>query len=386
MGATALLETNALGAEPGAEARVRIKVQNTGQVVDEFSLQVLGDSAPWSTVAPPTMRLFPGQEEVATVTFRPPRAAQVAAGPIPFAVRVQSREDPQGSVVEEGVFTLGSFAEASAELVPKNSRGSRSAVHEVAVDNRGNGQMQASLSAGDQDKLLNFSFNPTSLVVAPGTAGFARLRVRPRQTFWRGSPKSRQFQVSIEPAGQPPIRLDGTMVQGPLLAPWMIPVALGAIAALIVVALLWFLAVKPGIESVARNAVATPAASTGGGGGGGGGGKSPAPATAAPPSNSSAGGINFAQRLAPSGGGQYKLPANTTLYVTDLFFNNPASENGQVSLQRDGVSLLVENLQNFRDLDYHFVTPIQLNPGQTIALAGSCAQCSVLVSGYEKTS
>jgi hypothetical protein len=37
-------------------------------------------------------------------------------------------------------------------------------------------------------------------------------------------------------------------------------------------------------------------------------------------------------------------------------------------------------------VDYHFVTPIQVNPNQTVALQGGCKACSVLVSGYEKTS
>jgi hypothetical protein len=82
----------------------------------------------------------------------------------------------------------------------------------------------------------------------------------------------------------------------------------------------------------------------------------------------------------------YKAPAKITLFITDLVFNNPSSENGPVSLQRDGVDLLDENLSNFRDLDYHFVTPIQVNSNQTIKLTGSCSHCSVLVTGYETTS
>lgn len=385
----AILENKAIAAQPGGEASVRIKVQNTGTVVDEFSIEVLGDPAPWATVTPPSLRLFPEHEDVAIVTFRPPRSAQVAAGQIPFAVRVQSLQDPQGTMVEEGMLTVGVFAEATAELIPRNSRGSRHGTHEVAVDNRGNAQMGASLTAADQDKLLDFKFNPASLAIAPGTSGFARLRVQPRQRFWTGQPKSRAFQVRVLPEGQPDIALDGTMVQGPLLASWMVPAALGAVALLIAATLLWFLAVKPGLESVARNAVITPspAAQGGGGGGGGGGlGHSPTPASPSAPSNSPVGGTNFSQRLAPPSQGQYKLPPNTTLYITDLVFNNPDSEQGSVSLQRDGVSLLVENLSNFRDLDYHFVTPIQINPNQTVQLSGGCKSCSVLVSGYEKTS
>jgi hypothetical protein len=383
VGAIASLESRSVSVEPGNVASVRVKVQNSGNVVDEFTVDVLGDAASWAAPTPPTVRLFPGMEEVITVTFSPPRTAQTRAGEVPFAVRIQSREDPEGSTVEEGALTIGEFAEATAELIPRNSRGSRHGTHEVAVDNRGNARMQAALTAGDQDKQLDFRFSSTTLSLAPGTAGFARLRVRPHQIFWRGQPKSKAFQVRVQPDGRQPIALDGTLVQGPLLAGWMVPAALGAAALIVAAALLWFLAVVPAVKSVARDAVITPSPVAAGGGGGGGGGHSPTPA-ATPPANSSAGGIDFSQRLAP-GQNQYKSPATTTLYITDLVFNNPSSENGQISLTRDGVSLLVENLSNFRDLDYHFVTPIQVNPNQTIALAGGCSACSVLISGYEKT-
>jgi hypothetical protein len=386
VGVIASLENKLVAVDPGGVAGVRVKIQNTGQIVDEFAVDVLGDAAPWASVAPPTVRLFPNTEELVTVTFRPPRTAQTHAGDIPFAVRVQSREDPQGSTVEEGSLAVGTFAEATAELIPKNSRGSRSGVHEVAVDNRGNAPMDATLSAGDQDKQLDFRFSPASMAITAGTAGFARLRVRPRQTFWRGQPKSRAFQVRIQPDGRQPITLDGTLVQGPLLAPWMVPAAIGLVALLIAATVLWFLAVKPGIESVARNAVITPSPVGGGGGNPGGkGGSSPTPGSTATPSGSSALQIDFSQRLAP-GQNQYKVPLKTTLFITDLVFQNPGSESGNVeSLQRDGVTLLSENTDNFRDLDYHFVTPIQVNTNSTVALQGSCKACSVLVSGYEKT-
>ena len=390
MGALASLESRNVSVEPGNVGTVRAKIQNTGQIVDEFVVDVLGDASSWASSAPPFVRLFPGQEEVVTITFRPPRDANVRSGDLPFAVRVQPRTDPQGSTVEEGIVSVGAFVEAGAELIPHNSRGSRSGVHEVAVDNRGNGSLQATLSAADQDKQLDFKFSPAAIVVGAGTAGFARLRVRPKQTFWRGSPKSRPFQVRVEPAGKPPINLDGTLIQGPLIGPWVLPTTLGLIAAIVVVALLWFLAVKPGIESVARNAVISPspvAAVNGGGGGGGGGGKSPSPTATTAPTAPAGSGINFSQRLSPAGPVvAYKSPAKTTLFITDLVFNNPQSENGPVSLQRDGVDLLDENLSNFRDLDYHFVTPIQVNPNQTVRLAGSCKSCSVLVTGYETTS
>ena len=388
MGATANLETKTLSVQPGGEASVRIRIQNSGTVVDEFMLQVLGDAAAWTTATPPTVSLFPGNDQIATITFRPPKTSQTRSEQIPFGIRVQSREDPAGSVVEEGTVSVGVFGDTTAELIPRNSRGSRSVTHQVAVDNRGNGPIQVGFTAGDQDKLLEFAVKPASLIVTPGAAGFARVQVRPRQLFWRGAPKSKAFQVLVQPEGQPPIVLDGSVVQGPLLAPWMIPAGAAVVALLIAAVLAWFLLLKPAIVSAARDAVVTPPSSQGGGG-------NPAgttPGASAPPTSSTTNAGDFSMRLSQSGPVSYKVPPATTLSITDIVFQDPegspGTSHGTVTLERDGVALLVENLDNFRDLDYHFVTTITLNPGQTLSLVTNCPSgCpagSIYVDGYQR--
>jgi hypothetical protein len=389
VGATANLETKTISVPPGGEASVRIRIQNSGTVVDEFTLQVLGDAASWATATPPVVSLFPGNDAIATITFRPPRTSQTRSGQIPFGIRVQSSQDPAGSVVEEGAVSVGTFADTTAELIPRNSRGSRGATHQVAVDNRGNGPLNVAVSAGDQDKLLELTPRPASLVIAPGTAGFVRLHVRPRQMFWRGQPKSRAFQVLVQPEGQPPITLDGSLVQGPLLAPWMIPAAAGAAALLIAAVLAWFFLLKPAIQTAARDAVATPPAGQGGSGNPTGG---STPGATAAPTGSTTNAGNFSMRLSGSGPSSYKVPPATTLSITDIVFQDPESSpgtsKGTVTLERDGVALLVENLDNFRDLDYHFVTPITLNAGQTLSMVTNCPSgcpaVSIYVDGYQR--
>ena len=62
MGASVTLVTPAVSVEPGGTVTVAVKVRNTGTVVDEFVLDVLGDAAGWATVAPPAVNLFPGAE------------------------------------------------------------------------------------------------------------------------------------------------------------------------------------------------------------------------------------------------------------------------------------------------------------------------------------
>jgi hypothetical protein len=70
-------------------------------------------------------------------------------------------------------------------------------------------------------------------------------------------------------------------------------------------------------------------------------------------------------------------PSAGTLSITDLVFSNPTGASGDLTLQRvssaGATKLLVLRLDNFRDLDYHFVTPITIHAGETLALVANCS-------------
>src|SRR6266511_26209 len=127
MGVTAHLNNPHLGVEPGGETACEVQVRNAGSVVDQFTVDVVGFARDWAVIEPPTINLFPGAEATARVLFRPPRSSEVQAGPVPFGVRVLSREDPRGSVVEEGVVDVAPFADLKVELVPSGSTATTSA-------------------------------------------------------------------------------------------------------------------------------------------------------------------------------------------------------------------------------------------------------------------
>ena len=119
---------------------------------------------------------------------------------------------PAGSTVEEGTVTVGPFQDPFAELVPRTSRGSRSASHDLAVDNRGNVRLNAEVEAADVDRHLQFDVKPPGVVVEPGMAQFAKVQVKPVKRFWRGSPKTRPFQLVVRSEGAPPVTLDGALL------------------------------------------------------------------------------------------------------------------------------------------------------------------------------
>jgi hypothetical protein len=403
MAATATLASKAVTVTPGGEAVTEVRIRNSGTVVDQFTLEVLGDASAWAIVEPTVVPLFPGAEAVARVRFKPPKSSSVLAKAIPFAVRVKSREDARASLVEEGVVEVGPFNDTSAELIPRTAKGRSQARAQLALDNRGNVRISARLTAADPDRKLNFTITPPALTVEPGTASFASIRINPRQRFLTGPPKLAPYKVNVHQDGLPTITVDGSIQQEGLIPPWLLPAVIGLAALLLVLAILWFFILKPSISSAAKDAVApqtsslqqqvntlkaaNPAPATGGGG-----------ATGANPVK----GDVWSSRLAVNSKASpaqlesaVTVPQGGGLAVTDLVFENPNGNSGTIYLVRREANkpdqvLLVLRLENFRDLDFHFVTPLVFKESQTMTLScspdpsGSLCDASVYYSGYFK--
>ncbi len=212
-GVAAFLSERELRVEPGSEVRCQIRVRNTGPIVDQFSVRILGDPAAWASIEPNIVNLYPAGEETVHVVFRPPRTPRVVAGPRSFQLQVSSKESPTSSAVDGGTVEVGAFYEVSSKLVPTNSEGRLQTTHELIVDNGGNAPVNAVLSASDPDRALAFSIVPAVVSVMPGSQRHARVQVRPRRSLFTGTSKTHPFEVLSEPEHGGRNKVDGTMVQ-----------------------------------------------------------------------------------------------------------------------------------------------------------------------------
>lgn len=441
MGASASLDRLELSVEPGQQVSAQLRVRNNGTVVDQFGFEALGAGAAWIEVEPEFLSLFPDAEGTVTVFFRPPRSPNVAPGPTPFGIKVVSSEDASGSTVEEGVITVGQFADRTVELYPLTSRGRRKGRFEVAVDNRGNAPISVSFAGSDPENACRYDFAQPSLVVEPGTAHFTKFEVIPHDRFWKGPPKSHQFQVVVtetarqaalpEPqmAGPPglappqpgtvpaptpasaaapaPQTVNGTLLQESMLPPWLIKAVIALIALILLLWILWITLFKPTVESAAKDAVAAPLSSlsakvdalspAGGGGGGGatttttagggGGGATTTTSSTLPgtPTTVPAGGFvspfgNPADFQLGLGAGfvsagaaaDFTHPFTASFALTDVVLQNPHGDTGLVEIKRGTNVLLQSALENFRDLDLHFVAPYMFKNGESITMTVTC--------------
>lgn len=413
MGAAASLSNATLSVDPGGEATAELTVRNVGTVVDQFTFEMHGDAREWIRVEPSSVSLLPGGEGTVTLHASPPRTPGVTAGTVPFGVRVVSSEDPEGSVVEEGTLEIGAFTDLSAELLPRTSRARRRARHEIAFDNRGNQRVNATLVGVDPDELLDFRFDPPAFVGEPGTATFGKMTVAPRRRFWRGNPQTHPFQVLIQPDVEEPLLLDGTLLQEAVLPKWLPKALLGVLLLALASAVLWQTVLKPTVENSARaaaveaaeEAAAEQAAAIE---------QAQQDATAAQAAADEAAAAaeqvvedpegavaeaaeEAAERFIAERGDlgepfdfrlpedprsiaagateteSFEVPEGQVLSLTDIVLQNPSGDQGLLRVQRGEDDVLIEvRMENFRDLDYHFVSPVVFREGQQVVLSVSC--------------
>lgn len=232
--------------EPGGTGTAQVRVRNTGQVVEEFRLELIGPVAAWAVVEPALLRLFPGDEGEATVRFQPPRDATVGAGAATFGVRATPVAEPASAIVEEGTITVGGFSAISADISPRNVDGN-SATHTITVRNAGNAPTTVGLSYVDPDERTAGSLQPAELQVAGGDAATATLKVAPKGGKRKAAARL-GYQVHVRPAdGGIPVTLDASLTRAgkrrktPLIAAVII----------LLVGLIAFVALRPKVESAA---------------------------------------------------------------------------------------------------------------------------------------
>lgn len=383
---------------PGGEpVLVPLTVRNTGDIVQAYDIEVLGVPQRFATVEPPTLSLYPGTSGTATIALVVPRSADVPAGDYPLGVKVTPTGTPDEPVIQETSVRVLPFLETTAELIPRTTRGRRGAVHDLAIDNRGNVPIRCVIAGEDANQALRFDPRPQVVEIAPGEARFAAVGVKPVQRFWRGPARTHPFAVSVSPDDAPPVLLDGTHLQEPRLPKWFFKALAALLALLLVLAALWLLLLRPTIESAAKDAVAEDVAAAQDAAEEAAGAAVDAgqAANGAEQAATSAGksaeeastivGGDEVGRVAPqstrlsvrvaegsTGTDTFTVPEDGTYGVTDVVFENPQGDSGTLDLLVDGDEFLTLALENFRSLDYHFVTPIRARSGQDITLRVTC--------------
>ncbi|MFJ2105856.1 hydrolytic protein [Streptomyces microflavus] len=423
---------------PGGTATTTLTVRNDSDIVEAYTLEVVGDCAAWSTVEPARVSLYPGTSETVTLTFAPPRSHEVKAGETPLAVRVLPAEHPESVVVPEGTVTVEPFHELRTELEPRRRRGWLGARFRTAVQNQGNTPVDVAFTGRQAGEELRLGFTPGQKRLEPGESAEIRLKVRAAKLIWFGEPVTWPFEVEAAEAagtadeakaeGKEPVRpetarpepvrpepVPGEFLQLPVLPKWLLIV----LAALLALLIAWFALVRPAVKSTAKQAATeaaqeeaargeqqqgsttpggadNPGGSQGQGTGpdagtpGGNGGSGTGPGTGTGPGGTGPGGtqqssatIDVETETGAEKEGTYKVPAGKVFGITDIVVANFQGDEGVLTISFGERKITTIALETFRNQDYHWVTPIQIPENATVTAAVTCAKPGTPATGTQ---
>jgi hypothetical protein len=318
--------------------------------------------------------------DVAVTLFSP---STVEAGSYSIVAEVGSAPVEEGEQPEHPAGALA-VATASVDVVahsdytialqPAQSRGSRRGRHAVRVANTGNVPLVLAVTAEPTEGGLDVEIGRASLTVAPGAAAEVPVSIIPAASYWSGPTQEHEFALRATSADGRSDELVGAFQQRPRVPNWVGPAAAGALAALLIGAIVWFALLRPWVQDTADDAAADAIE------------QDRAAlrerideleAAAAEAEELPLGvPVDFRLAVDPAGGNVEEdaavIEAGTIVSITDVVFQNPTGAVGTVSLRRGDDVLLQSELANFRDFDLHFVAPFQFGDDVKIVLDVDC--------------
>jgi hypothetical protein len=217
-----LMQTN-IRMDAGSRITMSLEVQNDSQLVDHFTIQVIGMDDDWYTTPPQTLYLMPKSRDTAQIIFHPPRKASSFAGAHPFEVRATARAQGLQSAAMQATLQINPYYNFVSKIEPQRIKRRKGKV-DLLVQNNGNTFQTYDVAARDREELLNFNLSKKQFVLKNGEDTIVPVEISAKKTIIIGSPQSIPFEVQVKPQedmGTPQTH-NGDLVNPAILPRWIL--------------------------------------------------------------------------------------------------------------------------------------------------------------------
>jgi len=225
-------------------ALTSIMVTNTSEVIDAFTVEVLGVDQAWTSISEQRFSLFPGATQSVDITLTLPPDTPAADRSITIIVR--SENDPLRFESEQVGLTVPPRMATSVALDPALVSGGRTGRFGLIISNQGNAPVQARAVGTDPEDLATFDFEPSLIEIAPGRTQAIEVAATGGRA-WFGQPRARTFEFGLAGTDGPPSM--GTFIQRPRVPRWLI-----ALLGLLLAATIFALVLSQVFDSVVDEA------------------------------------------------------------------------------------------------------------------------------------
>ena len=180
----------------GAPVPIMLQVQNMGEIVDKFLVEVEGIDPAWYNRSASSIALMPQAAGTAQIFFLPPKQKPVRAGKYPLGVTVRSQAAPDEATTVLAQLEILPGTDFKATIRPFRVTKRRKGAFRVALANTGVSEVSLTLDAVDLDEGLKFKFKDETPVLPPWTTVEVPVTVRPKKRMSVGERKRYDITVT----------------------------------------------------------------------------------------------------------------------------------------------------------------------------------------------
>jgi uncharacterized membrane protein len=135
-----------------------VKLENSGEVVDKFLVEVQGIDESWYNRSASSIGMMPRDNKLVQILFQPPKRKPVRAGTYPFAVVVRSQATPQDATIVVAELTVLPLVQFEVAVRPFRVIARGKGNFRVNLANTGVSEVSLALEASDLEEAVRFKF------------------------------------------------------------------------------------------------------------------------------------------------------------------------------------------------------------------------------------
>ena len=243
------LEGPGMAVTPGAYVHAVLNITNRKSEPERFTLEIEGLPKGWARLDRRELEIPSNEKRDIRINFKPRRHSDSKPGEYDIIVRVTEQNAPQNVHELKSKLHVLKYGGYGVALGKKGIDGNTP--FQMYIHNQGNAPLSLEFRGQSLEKNLQFVLNPPKLILGAGERQTVVGTITSLNRPLIGRPKEHRFDVisrALDASGfQAP--LSGTYTETPLVPPWAVGGAAGALALLIAVILIIGLLVLPSDDS-----------------------------------------------------------------------------------------------------------------------------------------
>jgi uncharacterized membrane protein len=197
-----------------------LQLQNLGEIVDKFLIEVEGIETDWYSRSASSLALMPQTTEQIQISFQIPKKKGAKARIYPFAITVRSQTNPEDVTIINGNIEVLPLVDYKLKIAPYRVSCRKKGTFRIGITNTGTSDAHINLEATDLDEGLKFKFKSQELVLSAWDSIEVPVIAQPKKGGLIGEKKRYDITITTHEVSGNSQTANCELYHNPFVASW----------------------------------------------------------------------------------------------------------------------------------------------------------------------